>query len=139
MTKAKFPRISNDGTFCVEVVLGIPADHDDNLAVHVQQWINAAWAPTHSTWTRLWRTEAGSVVIEEILRYEDDFLEPPEILSGEGSELHIRLHVKGSSSWWRDWFVSRLIPDLKERFPEVGGLVRLGNCDPPHSWSDRRS
>jgi hypothetical protein len=57
---------------------------------------------------------------EQVLRYEDEFVRPPEIVPSKGSEPLIRLAGRESSQAWRDWIVSRLLPDLKKQFPEVG-------------------
>jgi hypothetical protein len=76
--------------------------------------------PHHSVWQWTWRTGPNlATTYEQVLHYEDDFMKPPEIVSCEGAELRIRLFGKKSSKFWRDWLVSRLLPDLKAEFPEV--------------------
>jgi hypothetical protein len=68
------------------------------------------------------------VTNEQVLRYEDEFMKPPEVVSHEESKLCLRLFGKKSAKFWKDWVASRLLPDLKARFPQVGELLYVGNC-----------
>ncbi len=84
------------------------------------------WMPGHGTWTREWKSgpklERGTL---QTLHYGDEFLEPPVIAVGPDSELQLRLRGQKTAKFWRDWLVSRLVPDLKEEFSNVGELLYI--------------
>lgn len=65
---------------------------------------------------------------EQILKYTDEFLSPPEIVSGQSSELHLRLRGKRTAKFWKDWIASRIVPDLKAEFSAIGELLHIRDC-----------
>jgi hypothetical protein len=136
MSKAIFPKIRTDGTFCVEVAFKASDDHGRELAIKIQQWLDEIWSPNNSTWTREWNAASPLHSKVEVLQFGDEFIRPPEVTSSDESQITLRLYGKESSRLWRDWFVSRLLPDLKEKFPEIGEGLAIGNCGeyPLREW-----
>jgi|SRR5271165_1722717 len=131
MTKAKFPKRNEDGSFCVEVCVSVAGNISEDHASRIQGWIDDVWMPRNKTWKRVWRTGANLATIkEEMLSYDDEFLRPPKIVSCENSELRFRLFGKYSANFWRDWLVLRIMPDLKADFPnlEIGEPRYVKNC-----------
>jgi hypothetical protein len=128
MTRSNFPKIYPDGSFCVEIRLAVTDTRQGSLGSTMQDWINESWIHDRSTWRRQWRTGPDQAVTEEqILHYQDEFRKPPEVAL-DGSELRLRLLGKQSAKYWRDWLVSRLIPDLKAKFPELGDRLSIKDC-----------
>lgn len=129
MTKVNFPKKYADGSFCVEIRLGVTDIRQASLGSTIQDWINVSWMHNRSTWKRQWRTGPEQAVTEEqILHYQDEFITPPEVVACDGSELRLRLFGRQSAKFWKDWLVSRLIPDLKANFPEVGDRLSIQDC-----------
>lgn len=95
----------------------------------IRAWIGDAWMPRNRTWTREGKTGPNleTIRIQE-LHYDDEFVGLPEVAAGPTSELQVRLRGKKTAKFWRDWLVSRLMPDLKAAFPEVGELLYVRNC-----------
>jgi hypothetical protein len=114
MTKAKFPARKKDGSFCVKICVGLTPGGSEDLASQIEKWMREDWMPRNSTWKRLWRTGPSlSIANEETLRWEDEFLRPPEVSIIESSKFCFKLFGK-RTKFWRDWLVSRLLPDLRE-------------------------
>jgi hypothetical protein len=129
MTRAHFPKKNADGSFCVEIRLSAANDHRIDLDSRIKRWIAVSWMQNRSTWKREWRTGPNQALVEEqILQYENEFIGPPEIVSYDGSELRFRLFGKPSAKYWKDWLVSRLIPDLKAQFPEIVDRFLIEDC-----------
>jgi hypothetical protein len=124
-----FPRCRPDGSFCVEVTLAATTK-DESLAEKIQQWLTEVWAPSNTTWLRVWKTGPGlSVELPELLRYSDEFLSTPTVMSSTTTE--VRLQLLGSEpqrTLWKDWLVFRILPDLKAHFPEVRDFVGITDC-----------
>jgi hypothetical protein len=124
MSPATFPKRRSDGTFCVEVTVVIESDDPSSLGEAIQRWILNDWAPQHEIWTRSWSNGT-----QERLHYGQEFSAPPHIVKCEGSEMRFRLQGKNSAKLWKDWLVSRLIPDIKQQFPEIGQFQSIHDCE----------
>jgi hypothetical protein len=129
MSPAKFPDRKPDGSFCVDVGVQIIGNLDEDLAPRVQAWINDVWMPQHTTWSREWQTGSNLTTTRvQLLHYSDEFSAPPEIAAGPASELKFRLRGKKTAKFWKDWLVTRLMPDLREAFPAAGELLYIRDC-----------
>jgi|SRR5262245_57668935 len=119
--KVKFPRRGEDGSFCVEVCVSLMGAVDDDLASHLQDWINNVWMQRNRAWS----------FMKETIHYESEFSRPPQIISCANSQLRFRLFGVKSAKYWKDWLVFRLVPDLKVEFPEIeiGSPRYIKNCD----------
>jgi hypothetical protein len=123
MVAAKFPLRDQDGGFCVDIRISISAGDAVLLSKQVRKWILKEWLPANKTWTRHWRPGG-----DEVLHYEDEFNGPPEVSAGHGTEICVTLHGRKSARLWRDWFVSRMLPDLKARFSQIGKTLSVENA-----------
>jgi hypothetical protein len=120
LDRAKFPAVRADGSFDVEVGIGVAEAVGDELKQKVEGWISECWMPNNLSWTRHWQRAADRATVrEENLNYGDDLLAAPEVISCTDSTLRIRLVGKFGSKFWRDWLVLKILPDLKAQFPEV--------------------
>jgi hypothetical protein len=129
MSPAKFPARKPEGSFCVEVGLEIASNVREDLVPSVQAWIHEAWMPRYTTWSRDWKTGPDLATTRvQRFHYDDEFAAPPEVVAGLNSELRLRLRGKKTAKFWRDWLISRLIPDLKVAFPALGELLYVRNC-----------
>jgi hypothetical protein len=124
MTEWKDPKKRNsDGTFCVEICVGLLSTDTKHLAALMQHWILEEWMPNNSAWTIDWRTGKNlSITREETHFYKDDFIKPPNIISTEDSKLRLRLYGSKSTTFWRDWLIMKIMPDLRTKFPEIGEI-----------------
>lgn len=52
---------------------------------------------------------------------------PLKIDVGERLELRLQLLGTKHSKFWKDWLVSKIAPDLKFKFGEVGDLLYIRN------------
>ena len=129
MPNVNFPKRNNDGSFCIEVSLRLVSDSRGDLGSRIQRWIDNEWMVEHSTWKRVWRTGPNLETIdEEILNYTDEFIKAPQISACEASEIQFQLFGKKSAKFWKDWLVSRFLPDLKAEFPEIDEGISIENC-----------
>ena len=127
--KMNFPRRGDDGSFCVEICLKVSGDCREEMGPQIQHWLDEDWMKHRSTWKRVWKTGPNLARIDEqIHHYDDEFMKPPKVISCEGSELRFRLLGRRSAKFWRDWLVSRLLPDLRAQFPEVGERLHIEDC-----------
>jgi hypothetical protein len=100
-----------------------------DLLPRVQAWIGDVWMPQNATWAREWQTGSNLTVSRaQELHYDDEFTAPPEVSAGPISELQLRLSGAKTAQFWKDWVVSRLVPDLKAAFPGVGELLYIRDC-----------
>lgn len=124
----KLPACDEDGYFSVEVGLGLQDCTSPELAETIQTWFNENWMARNKTWTRVWSTGAKySIKKTQILHYNDEFRAPPKVEVGEHLELRLRLLGTKHSKFWKDWLVSKIAPDLKFKFGEVGDLLYIRN------------
>lgn len=124
----KLPASDEEGDFAVEVGLGLQDCTSPEIAEKIQTWFNESWMARNKTWTRVWSTGMKfSIKRTQILHYNDDFRTPPKVDVGE--HLELRLHLLGTkhSKFWKDWLVSKIAPDLKFKFGEVGDLLYIRN------------
>ncbi|GGA39957.1 hypothetical protein [Dyella nitratireducens] len=130
MTHPKFPTRKHDGSFCVEVGLRIHLDDSTpDIAARIQSWFNDDWISRNKTWTRTWASGPNlATKRDEVLSYSDEFLAIPEVEEA-GAELRIRLFGARTARFWKDWLVSKIAPDLKAQFPQVGELLYIRDCD----------
>jgi len=73
--------------------------------------------PNNMDWHRIWR--AGTNTQKELLRYYDEFYDPPTVSRRDESHLLLLLRVRWPSSIWKDWLALRIIPDLRSAFPAI--------------------
>jgi hypothetical protein len=126
MSAVKLPTRNADGSFCVEVGLGLEDNTPPEITEKIQAWFNDTWMVRNKTWTRIWSTGARlSIKRAEILHYSDEFCNAPKVELGEQTELCIRFFATKRSKLWRDWLVSKMAPDLKLQFPEIGDLLYI--------------
>jgi len=129
MNTAKFPSRKVDGSFCVDVGLQLLDESPDNICNLIDEWFSGVWMAANKTWTRTWSTGANlEVKKDEVLVYSDEFLRAPTASLGSESELRIRLFGTNSARLWKDWLVSKIAPDLKEKFPYIGDLLYIKDC-----------
>jgi hypothetical protein len=129
MTKVKFPRRRSDGSFCVEVVMSLSSANTSDLGSAIQDWWSNEWMPKNKEWTRIWN-RGHKTERTEVLRYDDEFSAPPQLVRCEGSQLRFRLLGRSSTKkFWKDWMVLRIVRDLTARFPAVGRVIGAQNCD----------
>src|SRR4051812_13579185 len=117
-----FPKVREDGTFCVRVVLSIATQDAAGLRADLQRWMSK-WGQDKEVWERQWRS--GRM---ERLLYSDDFKAAPTIEISDASELHLRVEGTSSARLWKDWLVSRILPDLKAAFSEIGEFKEMRDC-----------
>jgi hypothetical protein len=130
--KEMLPKIRADGSWCVEVTIPVRSDDEIGLRERVQQWWTDVWVPNRNSWRRVGRT--GPQLREEVvetLTYTDQFSAAPHVVFCKDSQLKFRLEgSRHPSSAWKDWLVLRILPDLREQFPEIQeGLGSVSNCD----------
>ena len=126
--EVKLSAREEDGYFSVEVGLGLQDCTPPELAETIQTWFDENWMARNKTWTRVWSTGARfSIKKTQILHYNDEFRAPPKV--DVGKHLELRLHLLGTrhSKFWKDWLVSKIAPDLKFKFGEVGDLLYIRN------------
>jgi hypothetical protein len=129
MSHVGFPVRRPDGSFSVEVGIQMLGDLQAELASRVQGWISNTWMPLHATWTREWQTGSNLGTSRvQVLQYSDEFMAPPQITVGPNFELQLRLRGTKAAKFWKDWLVSRLVPDLKAEFPGIGDLLYIRDC-----------
>jgi hypothetical protein len=81
------------------------------------------------SWTREWLTGPNASVVKvQTLNYADEFAAPPVVSVDPETKLRLQLRGKGTAKFWKDWVVSRLIPDLKSQFPGIGELLCIRDC-----------
>jgi hypothetical protein len=129
MTKVKFPKRRTNGSFCVEIIVSLSSVNTGDIGSAIQDWWSNEWMPRNKEWVRAWN-RGHKTERTEVLLYDDEFSGAPQLVRCEGSQLRFRLIGKSSAKkWWKDWLVSRMIPDLKARFPAVEEVVGAQNCD----------
>jgi hypothetical protein len=129
MNAAKFPSRKVDGSLCVDVGLQLLEGAPDNICEVIDEWFSDAWMSANKTWMRTWSTGANlEVKKNEVLVYSDEFDRAPMASLGSKSELRIRLFGTKSSRLWKDWLISKIRPDLNEKFPYTGELLYIRDC-----------
>jgi len=128
---AKFPKIRADGSFCVEVTVSVRSNDEIGLGERVQQWWKDVWVPDRGLWQVVSRTGPQLREVEvETQAYTEVFSAAPHVVFCKDSQLKFRLEGRRLSRVWRDWLVLRILPDLREQFPEIQeGVGRVHNCD----------
>lgn len=126
----KFPRRRPDGSFCVEVTFAVRTT-DEGLGERIQQWLTQVWVPSNTTWLRVWQTGPGlSIERPELLRYSDEFLSSPTVTSSMATEIRLQLRGKNRKrKLWKDWIVSRIMPDLRAHFSEISDFLSITDCE----------
>lgn len=124
MDQMRFPKRQADGSFCIDVVMSIETTDSKHLGVAIQEWWTHEWMQSNRTWTREW--SSGDV---QKLPFDHEFVRPPEVVRCVDSDLRFRLRGRPGGRWWKDWLVSKIIPDLRRRFPEVGEFLEFRECD----------
>jgi len=95
----------------------------DTLVIELASWLRSDWMTRSQVWN--WSGKTGpdlSVKADLTLRYTDEFLGSPEAFTTEGGSIGVRLTGKPSSKFWRDWIASKLLPDIKRKFPMITGV-----------------
>ena len=107
----KFPRIRDDGTFRVEVLLGTPGGH----AAALPGWL-AEWHAGNQRWERTWTSGLG--VDHEVLLWDQCFSAPP-VARPDSETVAVRLlglETRYARDMWRDWY-ARMVQAVVEAFP----------------------
>lgn len=124
MSKVKFPKRLKDGSFCVIVTFSINTQEPENLLSNIKKWL-LQWSEDNKVWIRNWSN--GKV---EKLLYEQEFRNAPYPISCTINELKIVLDGQPSSEKiWKDWLVSRIIPELKNAFSEIQDFQNATDCE----------
>lgn len=124
MNEAKFPRRNDDGSFCIEIGLKVASYGVGDLRTRVQTWIAGDWMPRNRVWKREWKTGADlAITREQLLNYEAEFEDAPKVVSCDLSGLRIKIAGRASARFWRDWLISKFLPDLRSAFPEIDGQL----------------
>jgi hypothetical protein len=89
----------------------------------MQTWIASVWMPNNRIWIRNWSSGRS-----EELRFEDEFSTAPQVIETGCRKVVLRFEGSSTAKFWKDWIVSRIIPDLRDKFPEVGEFCKARNC-----------
>lgn len=128
--RANFPKRRKDKSFCVVISMEIKTDNQESMKTKIQKWIDEDWRPRNILWIRTWETgESGKNKYDEYSYYMTEFSTPPQIISCDDGVLKIRLNGQPTDRYWRDWMVFKIIPDLKEKFSEIGEFINVKDCD----------
>ena len=114
MTKQKFPKKREDGTFTVFVRFS-SSDPETTIGGLVSDYV-AAWTRANRIWIRIWRSD---VIQEEHLEFSAEFSCDPRVEVGEdGHHFSIVLEGKSGANRWKDWAVL-MVDDVSRVFPEA--------------------
>jgi hypothetical protein len=108
--------------------MSLSSNGDKSIGSSIQDWWSKEWTPANKQWVQICNKGYKSE-FTRVWQYDDEFSKPPQLVSSTRAKLRFRLLGKSSAKWWKDWMVLRIIPDLKARFPAVGKLVSVGNCE----------
>ena len=115
----------------MEVTVSVRSSDEIALGERVQQWWTDVWLPDRNSWRVVIRT--GPQLREEVvetLTYTEEFSAAPHVVFCKDSQLRFQLKGRRPSKVWRDWLVLRILPDLREQFPEIQETVlSVLNCD----------
>jgi len=121
MTSQQFPKVDSGGKFDVKIGFALDPNCGFECAKEIGKWLIDQWLPANQSWRRKWASGPnGSVVIEETILFSDSFYQDPEVSYQAPDCLIIVLHGKARSAPWRDWMVSRIVPELQAQFPQLG-------------------
>lgn len=121
MSLQKFPRTDARGHFQVKAGLRLEARLGEECSARIKEWLDDRWVRENRVWHRKWKTGPNlSILNTEALEFEDSFLRSPDVIFEPPATLCILLHGRDRSSPWRDWLISKIIPDVRRAFPQVG-------------------
>jgi len=100
----------------VEVAFVLEDAGIDNLTSRLDVWFQE-WV-AHN---RLWNFHG-------VRDYFEDFVAVPKVSRVSEHSLHVRLHGKPGSKWWRDWVAFRLRKELQLAFPMIGKVASVKDC-----------
>lgn len=130
MTSQQFPKVDSEGRFVVRIGLQLFPPSGAKDAEKIGRWLIDQWLPANRTWRRKWANGQNALRnIEEELLFSDSFYSYPEVSYRERDTLCVVLHGKSRSALWRDWMISKIIPELKEEFPNIGDRLFVENAD----------
>jgi hypothetical protein len=114
MRPEKFPKRKPDGSFCIELTLGVGTRDTAELASRMTAWIEE-WVRANRYWKTVLADRVGGV-----FDFYDEFVRPPYCVTRYSGSLLLRLEGRpGAGKWWKDWILSRLIMDLRVAFKEI--------------------
>jgi len=114
----KFPKRKSDGSFCVEITLLVNTNEIDNLAARITSWLDQ-WTKENRHWK--WQGQ--------LLDFFAEFTGSPTCVKRTPESLSLRVQGRpGSTKWWKDWIVLRLLKDLKGKFSELKAGGRFKDC-----------
>lgn len=123
MSKVNFPKRHPDGSFCIDVSFSVATENYQELSKAIVSWATE-WAGANTVWLRRWEPTGKT----EELRYADEFKGPLTPVFCDAGRLTVRLQGQPAAQWWRDWLVSRIIPELKQSFSEIRDGVEIKDC-----------
>tara|TARA_R110002096_G_scaffold44524_1_gene119675 strand:- start:45102 stop:46316 length:1215 start_codon:yes stop_codon:yes gene_type:complete len=107
--KRKFPRLREDGTSSVEVLL----ESNGVERSDVESWL-AAWLAKNAEWF----VGQSELMQSDRLYLADSFLRPPRVVHSELSDLAVRLDIASEARFWRDWY-AKLVLEMRAEFPLI--------------------
>jgi len=136
VSKVLFPAVDADGRSCVEIGVATEVEYRGKEEA-INAWFRNSWCPSNTIWQREWTPgrNAGPIRLQR-LSYGALFSEPPRVNYALQGMLCISLVGKLRGSLWKDWLVSKILPDLRKSFPGVSDEVKfIQDCG---SSPDRR-
>jgi len=115
---AKFPKRKSDGSFCVEITLTVSTNEIDSLVARITSWLDQ-WTKEN----RYWKWQG------QLLDFFAEFSGSPTCVKRTPESLTLRVDGRsGSTKWWKDWIVLRLLKDLQGKFSELQSVDAFTNC-----------
>ena len=124
VNKVKFPKRRSDGSFSIIVRYSILVGESASLIEIINQWF-VEWYRINQEWTWFENTEHETQYL-----LNDEFTCPPYALKIDERHLGIVLNGKPTSKkFWKDWLVIRILPELKQAFPQIEEVIGIKNYD----------
>ena len=122
-SRRKFPKLLPDGSFCVEVHMSLIGSEDRDFEAKANKWLLEDWMRGNEVWPNTLEPEGVSV-------FANYFVAAPIFVSRSENDVRLRLLGKpGAKPFWRDRLASKIIPEIKAEFKQLGGVLKIVNCD----------
>lgn len=108
-SKRKFPKLREDGTASVEVLL----ESNGVERSDVESWL-ALWLAENAEWF----VGQSALMQSDRLYLADSFLRPPRIVDSELTDLAVRLDLAREARFWKDWY-AKLVREMRAEFPQL--------------------